>query len=174
MEVVQDIDASDMDNQLAVVEYVKEIYEFYKFFEVISLNLSMISLSNDLNFGLSSCNKTFIFMQSSCRPQDYMGSQVEINANMRATLMDWLIGVHRKLKLMPEILYLTSYIIDQYLSTEMVLKRELQLVGVTAMFIACKYEEDTRARRVCRCVEAVCQELLISSISECSFFSFGL
>lgn len=70
-----------------------------------------------------------------------MGSQIEINAKMRAILVDWLIEVHYKFELMPETLYLTVYIIDRYLSLESVLRRDLQLVGITAMLIACKYEE---------------------------------
>ena len=60
---------------------------------------------------------------------------------MRAILIDWLIEVHQRLMLMPETLYLTVYIIDQYLSMETVRRKDLQLVGVSAMLIACKYEE---------------------------------
>jgi hypothetical protein len=60
---------------------------------------------------------------------------------MRAILVDWIIEVHHKFELMHETLYLTMYIIDQYLSLQPVLRRELQLVGVSAMLIACKYEE---------------------------------
>lgn len=82
-----------------------------------------------------------LLLQSSFRPRDYMGSQIEINAKMRAILVDWLIEVHYKFELMPETLYLTVYIIDRYLSLESVLRRDLQLVGITAMLIACKYEE---------------------------------
>lgn len=70
-----------------------------------------------------------------------MSSQTDINERMRAILIDWLIKVHHRLMLMPETLYLTVYIIDQYLSMENVLRKELQLVGVSAMLISCKYEE---------------------------------
>jgi len=70
-----------------------------------------------------------------------MAAQVEVSPNMRAILADWIIEVHHKFELMPETLYLTMYIIDQYLSLQPVLRRELQLVGVSAMLIACKYEE---------------------------------
>ena len=42
---------------------------------------------------------------------------------------------------MPESFYLTIYIIDMFLSMQVVPRRELQLVGVAAMLIACKYEE---------------------------------
>jgi G2/mitotic-specific cyclin-B, other len=80
-------------------------------------------------------------LQNDKRPHDYMGSQTEINAKMRAILTDWLIEVHHKFELHPETLYLTVCIIDRYLSMSTVARRELQLVGVSAMLIACKYEE---------------------------------
>jgi cyclin B len=70
-----------------------------------------------------------------------MSSQADINERMRAILIDWIIEVHQRLTLMPETLYLTVYIIDQYLSLESVPRKELQLVGLSAMLIACKYEE---------------------------------
>jgi G2/mitotic-specific cyclin-B, other len=76
-----------------------------------------------------------------CRPIDYMHKQLEINPKMRAILVDWIIEVHHKFELMPETLYLTTYIIDRYLSLEGVPRRQLQLVGMCAMLISCKYEE---------------------------------
>jgi cyclin B len=60
---------------------------------------------------------------------------------MRAILVDWLIEVHYKFKLMPETLFLTMNLIDRFLERSDVLRTKLQLVGVTAMLIACKYEE---------------------------------
>ncbi|KAE8809131.1 pentatricopeptide repeat-containing protein [Hordeum vulgare] len=67
--------------------------------------------------------------------------KVEINAKMRGILVDHILEVHHKFDLMPESLYLTIYIIDMYLSLQLVLRWELQLVGVSALLIACKYEE---------------------------------
>ncbi|XP_024047213.1 G2/mitotic-specific cyclin S13-7 isoform X3 [Citrus clementina] len=75
------------------------------------------------------------------RVHDYMVSQANINAKMRTILVDWLIEVHNKFKLMPETLYLTVNILDRYLSMKTVNRRELQLVGISSMLIACKYEE---------------------------------
>lgn len=60
---------------------------------------------------------------------------------MRAILVDWLIEVHSKFKLHKETLFITITIIDKYLSTELCSKAQLQLVGVSALLIACKYEE---------------------------------
>ncbi|XP_020247167.1 G2/mitotic-specific cyclin S13-7-like [Asparagus officinalis] len=80
-------------------------------------------------------------MQQSSMPHDYIDSQTEIKEKMRAIVGDWLIEVHHKFELMPETIYLTFYIIDRYLSMKKVLRRELQLVGVSSMLIASKYEE---------------------------------
>ena len=68
-------------------------------------------------------------------------TQQDINEKMRSILIDWLVEVHLKFKLVPESLYLTVNIIDRYLEREQVNRSKLQLVGVTAMLIACKYEE---------------------------------
>ncbi|XP_010313160.1 G2/mitotic-specific cyclin S13-7-like [Solanum lycopersicum] len=108
---IDDIDAADVDNHLAAVEYVEDIYNFYK-------------LTEDEG-----------------RVNDYMDFQPELNHKMRAILVDWLIEVHRKFELMPESLYLTMNILDRFLSVKTVPRRELQLVGISSMLIACKYEE---------------------------------
>lgn len=47
--------------------------------------------------------------------QNYMESQTDINEKMRAILIDWLVEVHLKFKLVPETLYLTVNLIDRYL-----------------------------------------------------------
>ncbi|XP_057802307.1 G2/mitotic-specific cyclin S13-7-like isoform X2 [Salvia miltiorrhiza] len=110
-DVVVDIDAEDADNELAAPEYVEDMYNFYKLTE------------------------------GDGRVDDYMGSQPEINSKMRGILVDWLIEVHRKFELTPESLYLTVNIVDRFLSRKAVPRRELQLVGISSMLIACKYEE---------------------------------
>ncbi|XP_010417821.1 PREDICTED: cyclin-B1-4-like [Camelina sativa] len=108
---VVDIDAVDADNELAAVEYVDDIFKYYKTVEEEG--------------GI----------------KDYIGSQPEINEKMRSILIDWLVDVHRKFELMPETLYLTINLVDRFLSLAMVPRRELQLLGLGAMLIACKYEE---------------------------------
>ncbi|XP_071717779.1 G2/mitotic-specific cyclin S13-7-like [Rutidosis leptorrhynchoides] len=108
---IVDIDADDVDNELAAVEYAEDIYKFYKLVE------------NESNV------------------HDYMHSQPEINDKMRAILIDWLILVHKKFELTNETLYLTINIVDRFLAAETVARRELQCVGMSAMLIASKYEE---------------------------------
>ncbi|KAL0739483.1 hypothetical protein Bca4012_015693 [Brassica carinata] len=111
-EPVLDIDVDDAHNPLAVVEYVEDLHEFYR------------------------KNERF-----SCVPQDYMAQQFDITDKMRAILIDWLIEVHDKFELMNETLYLTVNLIDRFLSKQAVVRKKLQLVGLVALLLACKYEE---------------------------------
>jgi cyclin B len=71
----------------------------------------------------------------------YMNTQTDINEKMRAILVDWIIEVHLKFKLLPETLFLTVSLIDRFLEKSVIMRTKLQLVGVTAMLIASKYEE---------------------------------
>jgi len=71
----------------------------------------------------------------------YMETQTHINERMRSILVDWLVEVHLKFKLVPETLYLTINLIDRYLERREVSRPKLQLVGVTCLLIASKYEE---------------------------------
>uniref|UniRef100_R7W5N7 Cyclin-B1-1 n=1 Tax=Aegilops tauschii TaxID=37682 RepID=R7W5N7_AEGTA len=103
---IQDIDKVDGDNQLAFMDYVNDLYKFYKVAEVIFP----------------------VPLQNERRPRDYIHSQVHLNSKMRAILVDWIIEVHDMFDLMPETLYLIVYIIDRYLTKQLVLRRELQLV----------------------------------------------
>ena len=77
--------------------------------------------------------------QYSAKP--YMDDQVDINRKMRSILVDWLVDVHSRFKLQPLTLWLTVNILDRYLMQQQTMRSKLQLVGVSAMFIACKYEE---------------------------------
>ncbi|KAL5144970.1 Cyclin-A2-2 [Glycine soja] len=67
--------------------------------------------------------------------------QKDINPTMRGILVDWLVEVSEEYKLVPDTLYLTVNLIDRYLSTRLIQKQRLQLLGVTCMLIASKYEE---------------------------------
>ena len=71
----------------------------------------------------------------------YMAGQSDINEKMRAILVDWIIEVHLKFKLLPETLFLTVGLIDRYLERVSIKRGNLQLVGVTCMLVASKYEE---------------------------------
>ncbi|CAG8696677.1 13674_t:CDS:2, partial [Acaulospora colombiana] len=102
----------DLDDPTMVAEYADEIFEY------------MAKLEED----------------SMPRP-DYMAGQQEITWEMRSTLVDWLLQVHLRYQMLPETLWIAVNIIDRFLSKRIVSVVKLQLVGVTAMFIAAKYEE---------------------------------
>ena len=74
--------------------------------------------------------------------ENYMAlKQTDINEKMRIILINWLIEVHFKFHLLSETLYICINIIDRYLSKKNINRKYLQLLGVTSLFIACKYEE---------------------------------
>ncbi|KAM4708934.1 G2/mitotic-specific cyclin-B1-like [Discoglossus pictus] len=108
---VKDVDAEDAGNPMLCHDYVKDIYSYLRKLEA----------------------------EQAVRP-NYLEGQ-EITANMRAILIDWLVQVHLKFKLLQETMSMTVGILDRFLQANPVPKKLLQLVGVTAMFIACKYEE---------------------------------
>jgi cyclin B len=71
----------------------------------------------------------------------YMDMQNEINEQMRAILIDWIIEVHFQFNLRQETLYMTIYIIDTYLSFNFISRKKLQLLGITCLLISCKSQE---------------------------------
>nr|AAC72972.1 cell division cycle protein Cdc13 [Pneumocystis carinii] len=107
-----DLDADDAHDPLMVSEYVEEIMGYMRELEVLTLPLP-----------------------------DYMDRQKELQWKMRGILVDWLIEVHAKFRLLPETLFLSVNIIDRFLSLRVCSLPKLQLVGITALFIAAKYEE---------------------------------
>ncbi|KAI4337022.1 hypothetical protein L6164_015484 [Bauhinia variegata] len=67
--------------------------------------------------------------------------QKDVNASMRGILVDWLVEVAEEYKLVSDTLYLSISFIDRYLSLKALNKQKLQLLGVSSMLIASKYEE---------------------------------
>lgn len=67
--------------------------------------------------------------------------QSEITLTMRAMLLDWLMEVSVSFSLKRETYYITLSTLDRYLSHINVGKQELQLIGLTCLYIACKREE---------------------------------
>ena len=111
-EAVADLDAEDIDDPLMVAEYVVEIFEYLKILE-----------------------------ETTMPNPDYMDHQDHLEWHLRGVLVDWLVEVHTRFHLLPETIFLAVNIIDRFLSARKVELEKLQLVGITAMFIASKYEE---------------------------------
>ncbi|KAI2616581.1 A/B/D/E cyclin [Hypoxylon sp. NC1633] len=72
---------------------------------------------------------------------NYIIHQDDLEWKTRSILVDWMIEVHTRFHLLPETLFLAINIIDRFLSQKVVQLDRVQLVGITAMFIAAKYEE---------------------------------
>jgi G2/mitotic-specific cyclin 1/2 len=87
---------------------------------------------------------------------NYMESQKELAWKMRGILSDWLIQVHVRFRLLPETLFLCVNVIDRFLSARVVSLAKLQLVGITSMFIASKFEEIVApsVKHFLRCADA--------------------
>ncbi|CAO4374863.1 unnamed protein product [Caenorhabditis nigoni] len=65
----------------------------------------------------------------------------EPTSKMRRILVDWLVQVHLRFHLLPETLHLTIFILDRILAKKTIAKSDLQLLGISAMFVASKFEE---------------------------------
>lgn len=50
-------------------------------------------------------------------------------------------SAHRRFKLLPETLFLAVTLVDKYLEKRAVTRQQLQLVGVTTLYLSAKYEE---------------------------------
>jgi G2/mitotic-specific cyclin 2 len=109
---IAELDAEDVDDPSMCAEYVREIFEYYQ-------ELEKVTMPN----------------------ANYMAHQEDLEWKMRGILVDWLIEVHTRFRLLPETLFLAVNIVDRFLSVKVVPLDKLQLVGITAMFIASKYEE---------------------------------
>ena len=71
----------------------------------------------------------------------YMNMQTDINEQMRAILIDWLIEVHYRFRLKNETLFQTVWVIDTYLSRFPIIRARLQLLGIASLLISCKSQE---------------------------------
>ncbi|XP_057580975.1 G2/mitotic-specific cyclin-B2 isoform X2 [Hippopotamus amphibius kiboko] len=108
---IEDIDTEDWENPQLCSDYVKDIYQYLRQLEVLQ----------------------------SINPHFLDGS--DVNGRMRAILVDWLVQVHSKFRLLQETLYMCVAIMDRFLQVQPVSRKKLQLVGITALLLASKYEE---------------------------------
>ncbi|XP_052437608.1 G2/mitotic-specific cyclin-B1 isoform X1 [Carassius gibelio] len=108
---IPDVDSADAGDAQMCSEYVCDIYAYLQQLEV----------------------------ETAIR-QCYLEGQ-EVSGDMRAVSIDWLMQVQREFKLRQETLFMTVSIMDSFLQSNPVPKKYLQLVCVTAMLLASKYEE---------------------------------
>ena len=107
-----DFDKETENDIFAVTEYAEEIFQYYQNRE------NVIQIDK------------------------YIHRHPEVSKNMRAVLVDWMVEIQQSFELSHETLYLAVKIVDLYLSKTVHISRDvLQLIGSTAIFIACKFEE---------------------------------
>lgn len=106
------IDKYDRGNTQAVTEYIKPIFEHFKQHE-----------------------KKYL------PSKDCMKKLEEVRETHRQVLFDWIVDIHVKYTMLPETLYLTINLIDRFLEKQDISKKKFQLLGISALMIAAKYEE---------------------------------
>jgi hypothetical protein len=110
---VDSIDEKDIGNPQMCPEYVNDIYKYLHLLE-----------------------RVFPIRENFLQPQ------LDVTPKMRSVLLDWINEVHNQFSLETETYYMAVSMIDRYLQAEQNTSRKyLQLVGVTALFMASKYEE---------------------------------
>jgi len=108
---VTDFDAETINDPFQVGLYAEDIFAYYK--------------RRELRFSV----------------KKYLERQTELNRNMRAILVDWMVEVQESFELNHETLYLAVKIVDLFLGKVQVKRDKLQLVGTTALYISAKYDE---------------------------------
>uniref|UniRef100_A0A663N3Q1 Cyclin B1 n=1 Tax=Athene cunicularia TaxID=194338 RepID=A0A663N3Q1_ATHCN len=102
----EDVDTEDNTNLDLCIDYEKDIYKY---------------------LGELEKNQTI-------RPKYLAGWEIDVN--MHALLVDWLLQIQIKCMLLQETLYMTVAIIDRFLQVTLIV-----CAGVSAVLIASKYEE---------------------------------
>lgn len=108
----QDLDEEDFDDPLMASEYVNEIFPYLHELE-----------------------------RKTLPDPSYLLKQTQLKPRMRSILVDWLVEMHQRFRLLPETLFLAINIMDRFMSVEVVQIDKLQLLATGSLFIAAKYEE---------------------------------
>ncbi|GKV35646.1 hypothetical protein SLEP1_g43889 [Rubroshorea leprosula] len=150
--------------KLQEVACPNDVKEGASFWPITICNSGMVDFSGNL---ITSCDPDFIDIDSDMKdPQfctlyapaiydnlrvaellrrpfpNFMETiQQDISQSMRGILVDWLVEVSEEYKLEPDTLYLTVYLIDWFLTENYIERQRLQLLGITCILIASKYEE---------------------------------
>lgn len=110
---IENIDSKDGENPQLLSEYVNDIYAYlFKVERIFPIR------------------------------ENFLATQTDVTPKMRTVLLDWINEVHNQFSLELETYHMTVSMIDRYLqATTTTPRRNLQLIGVTALFMASKYEE---------------------------------
>ncbi|XP_003745381.1 G2/mitotic-specific cyclin-B-like [Galendromus occidentalis] len=111
---IEDIDAGDDDYPEFCPDYVKRIYDYL--------------FDHELKHPVKA---------------DFLKEHPELRPNMRMILIEWLVSLTNRFKLLQDTLLLCVSILDRVLSTSKIRvnRSNFQLLGVTCLWTASKYEE---------------------------------
>ncbi|XP_072215387.1 cyclin-O [Excalfactoria chinensis] len=101
---------------------------------------SLLELQNFREYG-ESWYRSHKQLESRFQPREPLARQPQVTAESRCHLISWLIPVYRDLGYSFETFCLTVNILDRFLETTPVASDCFQLVGVTALLLACKQVE---------------------------------
>ncbi|KAK6480447.1 G2/mitotic-specific cyclin-B3-like [Huso huso] len=107
---IDDVDKENLDDPCLSAEYAKDIFDYLKKRE-----------------------EKFVI-------PNYMDKQSDLNREMRAILVDWMIEVQENFELNHETLYLAVKLVDHFLTETVCMRETLQLIGSSAMLISSKFE----------------------------------
>lgn len=107
----EDLDAENINNPNEAPEYSLVIFEYMR--------------AREVQFPIA----------------QYLTTQKEITADMRAILVDWMVEVQENFELNHETLYLAVKLVDLYLQNKQTSRDTLQLIGATSLLIAAKFDE---------------------------------
>ncbi|XP_063236885.1 G2/mitotic-specific cyclin-B3 [Bacillus rossius redtenbacheri] len=108
---VEDFDKKNLNNLFEVGMYAMDVFDYLKSIE------------------------------EKYRVGDYMKRQSQVQASSRSQLVDWLVELQEHFELNHESLYLAVRLLDHYLARKCVPIAVLQVVGMSCILLAAKYEE---------------------------------
>ncbi|KAH7979180.1 hypothetical protein HPB49_008594 [Dermacentor silvarum] len=71
----------------------------------------------------------------------FLRLQTAVSPEMRAILINWMMMVHQRFQLLQETLFLAVSLTDRFVQVQSVSRYKLQLLGVSAIVVAGKFEE---------------------------------
>ena len=125
MPIHNDESSISCDTQVEVKKSVQEVFK-ERIAKWRKTQMKDMNMADQLDFKNTQCVSEFaqeiyenmLKEEDACMvdPQYLTKVQTEIKDTSRAFLIEWIIDVHRKFRLVPEALYVTQFIIDQYMS----------------------------------------------------------
>lgn len=107
---VPDYDRGQLNNIESEPLYAYEIFQYYKQKELVT------------------------------KTEKYMSRQKDLSDKMRSVLVDWMVEVQQNFELNHETLYLAVKFVDHFLMKKSISRARFQLLGLTAVFVACKLD----------------------------------